>query len=185
MLYKTNISRSFWRRSQGEKKTQKLPHIELLPQGSKQRAKIHESRRNETNEQQPHNGTKNLQGPQLFNGAIASRLTKYSKRYSNLLCGGFLYIPQPQLTKQWRPKKPSKNSKRRHIFFYTWWPGKRPISLHCSGSKEEITCSLRGKSSPSMPQPLWVCFPGLIFTDFTCIQMETWVISYQSKLMYC
>lgn len=55
---------------------------------------------------------------------------------------------------------------------------KRPTSLHCSGSKEEITCPLSGKSSPSIPHPLWVCFPGFILTDFTYIQRDAAFIQF-------
>lgn len=54
----------------------------------------------------------------------------------------------------------------------TWWLGDRPISRHCSGSNEEMTCPLTGNNSPSIPHPLRECFPGFIFTTFTCISME-------------
>ena len=51
-----------------------------------QRYIIGERRRKETNGQQPHDQTKNLQGPQLFNGAMVRGLKRnYSKRYSSLL----------------------------------------------------------------------------------------------------
>lgn len=71
--------------------------------------------------------------------------------------------------------EPIKELKRTHSYHIR----KRPISLHCSGSKEEITCPLSGKSSPSIPHPLCVCFPGFILTDFTCIQMGAEFIQFE------
>lgn len=61
------------------------------------------------------------------------------------------------------------------------WAG-RPISLHWSGSKEHIICPLTWRSSPSIPQPLWVVKPGLIFTDFTCNVMMQSVQHWSDKL---
>lgn len=52
-------------------------------------------------------------------------------------------------------------------FHFTLLLGGRPMSLRWSGSKDEHTCPETRKSSPSIPQPLCVLFPGFSLTDLT------------------
>ena len=121
-----------------------------------------------------HNRTKNLQRSQITQGDGDSnekkKLLKKDKKRTTIfssLVAGSMHISKPQLA---RVKSPflSKKCRSRPHDCYMGWFGDRPMSLHCSGSKEDITCPLSWKSSPSIPQPLCVCFPAFIFTDFTC-----------------
>jgi hypothetical protein len=131
---------------------------------------------NKINKQQLiHNRTKNLQGSQMTQWWWGfkwkkKKLKKDEKRatiFSSLVPGS-MHISKPQLAKRVKSPLLSKKCRARPHDCYMGWFGDRPMSLHCSGSKEDITCPLSWKSSPSIPQPLCVCFPAFIFTDFTC-----------------
>lgn len=127
-----------------------------------------EPKRNETST----TPTNNLQGPQPWKGETVGGNEQNGRDLNSSV---YECSPHSTIKSGMRaptsihglPPPHSKSKKNLGYNSYLLMVGGRPISLHCSGSKEHVTCPFTAKSSPSIPQPLCASFPGLIFTDFT------------------
>ena len=163
-------------------------HLTAHTQTNKRKAYIplRNRKANKSNSQQIHKPNKKVTGTLMYVMAQIGRgLTGkiYQKIYLFCIRIHCIFHSHEYRREHLHPRYDKMgNSKNRSHGYYTRRRGNRPISLHCSGSKDDTTCPLRGKSSPSMPQALCVCFSALILTDFTCISMGSTVRWFKSTV---